>query len=458
MAHPSNFVAPMRTYVMLNSADTIYALSSGSLPSGVAVVRISGAGALTAAERLIGSPLPQKRQASLRMVNGRNGEMIDQALVLVFPGPNSFTGEDCVELQVHGSRAVIAAVFSELSEMSGLRLAEAGEFSRRAFENGKMDLVEVEGLADLLLAESEMQRRLAIEQSSGHLSALYDGWAKRLTHARAMIEAELDFADEEDVPDSVSAQVWIDVTELRGEITAHLQGGESAEIIRDGFRVTLSGEPNVGKSSLMNALSGRDVAIVTDIAGTTRDVLSVDMNIDGYLVHMSDTAGIRETDDVVEQQGVLRAIAAAERADIVLVLTDSDSVPEQDSLKFEATERLIIKTKSDLALVGTKPSGFDLEISTLTGQGLTELRNLIKEAITSRVGSASMLAPARARHKKRLEETLICVSDALNSQGADLAIRSEFLRLAASALGRITGRVDVEDLLGIIFSEFCIGK
>ncbi|WP_313616483.1 tRNA uridine-5-carboxymethylaminomethyl(34) synthesis GTPase MnmE, partial [Rhizobium sp.] len=310
------------------SSDTIYALSSGALPAGVAIIRISGPLAFEALLKLTGRELPDPRQVALGSIRDRNNEIIDQALTVIFPAPNSFTGEDCVEIHSHGSRAVMASIFTELDNLPGLRPADAGEFSRRAFENGKMDLLEVEGLADLLQAETEMQRRLAVEQSSGKLSALYDGWANRLTRARALIEAELDFADEEDVPDSVASQVWDSVSQLRDEIAGHLRSGGSSEIIRDGFKVALVGEPNAGKSTLLNALSGRDVAIVTDIAGTTRDVLSVDINLDGYLVRIFDTAGIRDTQDVVEQEGVRRAVLTAETADLVLVLQDNDSIPK----------------------------------------------------------------------------------------------------------------------------------
>lgn len=441
---------------MAHPESTIYALSSGRLPAGVAVLRISGTAAFNALSALIGPRLPSPRNASLKTIRNRNNEVLDQALVLVFPGPNSFTGEDCVEIQLHGSVAVVDAVFAELDAMPGLRPAEAGEFSKRAFDNGKMDLLEVEGLADLLKAETEMQRRLAVEQTSGRLSAVYDGWANKLTRCRALIEAELDFSDEEDVPDSVAAQVWDEVGKLHLEISQHLSASSSSEIIRDGFKVALVGAPNVGKSSLLNALSGRDVAIVTDIAGTTRDVIDVDLNIDGYLVRLYDTAGLRDTIDPVEIEGISRARGTAAQADLVFLLSDIDSEAQQIDTTGDTTV-IHLATKADLR-GGGDLTDCDLAISAKTGIGLDALRLAITSEIQKRVGSSHGLAPVRARHKKRLEETLNYVSDAQNSEGMDLAIRSEYLRLAAMSLGRITGRVDVEDLLGVIFSEFCIGK
>ena len=439
------------------ASDTIYALSSGSLPSGVAILRLSGPKALFALAILAGDPVPEPRRAALRTIRNYKGDVLDQALTFAFPGPQSFTGEDCVEVHLHGSRAVVSAVVDELSLMEGLRPADAGEFSRRAFDNGKMDLLEVEGLGDLLLAETEMQRRLAVEQSTGKLSDLYDSWAHRLTRARALIEAELDVADEEDVPDSVAKQVWHSMAVLKTEIEQHLAGAASAELIRDGFKVALIGAPNVGKSTLLNALSGRDVAIVTDIPGTTRDILSVDLNLNGYLVTVYDTAGVRDSTDVVEQEGIRRAVQTAENADLVLILHSFDSDSKQLTEKFTSRPLLRVRTKVD-AVTPSAIEVYDLAISATSGIGMASFRERLVQEVDERLGSATTLAPVRLRHKKRLEETIKSVSDALNSEDADLAIRSEYLRLAANSLGRITGRVDVEDLLGVIFSEFCIGK
>ncbi|WP_454852877.1 tRNA uridine-5-carboxymethylaminomethyl(34) synthesis GTPase MnmE [Rhizobium binxianense] len=438
---------------MKSSADTIFALSSGSVPSGVAVVRISGPRVRGIIEALLGD-LPAARFASYRTIRTRNGLVIDRGMVLFFPSPSSFTGEDVAELQVHGGKAVIAALFQTLEEFDGVRMAVEGEFSRRAFENGKFDLVEAEGLADLIAADTEMQRRLAMEQGSGGLSAIYDSWAKRLNRARALVEAELDFPDEEDVPGSVSDRIWADLSKLRREIEAHLAAAEAGEIIRDGFKVVIAGAPNAGKSSLMNALAGRDVAIVTNIAGTTRDVLQVDLDIGGYLVKLYDTAGLREAEDEVEVEGVRRARLALRDADLTLVLVDGSAPHPLAGLDL-AGRHATIATKSDLA----KPlGGYDLYISAKTGEGLPELRKLIGEAVARQVGGLSLAIPNRLRHKDSLSKCIDALDLAVGGTALNLEIRTEYLRIAGDHLGRITGRVDVEQLLGIIFSEFCIGK
>lgn len=429
--------------------DTIFALSSGALPAGLAVIRLSGNQAFTAAETLAGR-LATDRKASLRTIRGRNGAIIDQGLVVGFPGPNSFTGEDCVELHVHGSRAVVAALILELEQIDGLRLAEAGEFSRRAFENGKLDLVEIEGLADLISAETEMQRRLAVEQSFGGQSALYIDWAERLTRSRALIEAELDFADEDDVPGSVSERVWSDVGQIYLELLQHLETAKSGEIIRDGYKIVIAGPPNAGKSSLLNALANRDVAIVTERAGTTRDILHVDLDMSGYLVRFFDTAGLRESDDIVEVEGIRRARVAIEQADMILSLNEIDS-PALQNHEFSHANVLTVGTKLDAHAPADE---FDLCISTRTGDGLELLRETILRKITALwTGS---LVPNRARQVDALKDASNFIAEALN--GTELDLRAESLRAAASALGRITGRVDVEQLLDVIFSQFCIGK
>ena len=430
------------------TTDTIFALSSGSLPAGVAVLRISGPAAFPALMRLIGGRQPPPREAALRRILDREEQLIDEALVLTFPAPHSFTGEDVVELQLHGSRAVVNAVYSQLAALPGLRLAEAGEFSRRAFENGRLDLVEAEGLAELIVAETEMQRRLAVEQSFGRQSRLYDDWARRLTHARAMIEAELDFADEDDVPGSVGERVTADIAAVRTELEKHLEAAKGGEIIRDGFKVAIVGPPNSGKSSLLNYLAQRDVAIVTDLAGTTRDVLHVDLDLDGYLVRVFDTAGIRESSDVIEQEGVRRARQLINTADLVLYLEEIGWEPSQVPL---APNALRVGTKLDIQ---PRAPSYDICLSTVTGEGVGSLR----KSIVSRIQSAwdGSAAPMRGRQVALLQDTSLHLRSALEE--TELELRAEHLRRAGTALGRITGQVDVEQLLDVIFSQFCIGK
>ncbi|SCB21419.1 tRNA uridine-5-carboxymethylaminomethyl(34) synthesis GTPase MnmE [Rhizobium hainanense] len=439
---------------MVTMNETIYALSSGGLPAGVAVIRISGNLAFPIAGSLAGA-LPAPRQAGLKTIRTRNGLVIDRGLVLIFPGPASFTGEDCVEIHVHGGKAVVNALLQELSAFEHCRLAEHGEFSRRALENGKMDLVEVEGLADLISAETEMQRRLALEHAAGGLSGLYNAWADRLTRARALIEAELDFADEDDVPGSVSDMVWADMKRLRLEISDHLAGADLGEIIRDGLKVVIAGAPNAGKSSLMNALAKREVAIVTDIAGTTRDVLHIDLNIEGYAVKLYDTAGLRETDEIVEREGIRRALRTVADADLVLSLAEIGSEAQRNFPGFVG-KVLTIGTKADIHPGETNQ--YDLLISSATGSGLAELHELLRQDLQARSGMLSLALPSRLRHRTLLGESLRAVEAALASEDRGLDIRAEYLRQAATSLGRITGRVDVEDLLDVIFSEFCIGK
>ncbi|MGG6894658.1 MULTISPECIES: tRNA uridine-5-carboxymethylaminomethyl(34) synthesis GTPase MnmE [Rhizobium] len=439
----------------MNAANqTIYALSSGSLPAGVAVIRISGKQAMAAVESLVGS-VPAPRHAVLKTIRTRNGLILDRGLVLTFAGPASFTGEDCAEIHVHGGKAVVASLLAEIATFEDCRLAEHGEFSRRALENGKMDLVEVEGLADLISAETEMQRRLAMEHAAGGLSDLYENWADRLTRARALIEAELDFADEDDVPGSVSDLVWADMERLHSELATHLSGADFGEIVRDGLRIVIAGPPNAGKSSLLNALAKREVAIVTDIAGTTRDVLHVDLNIEGYAVRLYDTAGLRETDEIVEREGIRRALKTVADADMVLSLAEIGEPAQTDFVGFTG-KVFKLGTKADVH--GTAPGDYDLLISSTSGAGLKELHQLIIKDLQDRSSSLSLALPSRLRHRVLLTESLGALSAAIESESLGLDIRAEQLRLSANSLGRITGRVDVEDLLDVIFSEFCIGK
>lgn len=430
------------------TTDTIFALSSGSLPAGVAVLRISGPAAFPALMQLTRGTQPPPRKAALRKILDREEQLIDEALVLTFPAPHSFTGEDVVELQLHGSRAVVNAVCSQLAALPGLRVAEAGEFSRRAFENGRLDLVEAEGLAELIAAETEMQRRLAVEQSFGRQSHLYEDWTLRLTHARAMIEAELDFAEEDDVPGSVGERVTADIAAVHTELEKHLESAKGGEIVRNGFKVAIVGPPNSGKSSLLNYLAQRDVAIVTGLAGTTRDVLHVDLDLEGYLVRVFDTAGIRESSDVIEQEGIRRARQLIDTADLVLYLEEIGWESLQAPLSPHA---LRVGTKLD---IHRRAPSYDICLSTVTGEGV----GLLRKAIISRIQSAwdGSVAPMCGRQIALLRDTSLHLRSALKE--TELELRAEHLRRAATALGRITGQVDVEQLLDVIFSQFCIGK
>lgn len=436
--------------------ETIFALSSGALPSGVAIVRVSGATASAICQELAGD-LPKPRQAALRSIRSRNGLMLDQALVLWFPAPHSFTGEDCLELHLHGGRALVRVVLEELASFDNCRMAEAGEFSRRAFEHGKLDLVEIEGLSDLLAADTEMQRRLAVEQSSGHLSAIYEAWRGKLIDARALIEAELDFSDEGDIPGAVSDRIWGDMRAFLAELEKALDDLKTGEIIRDGFKVVIAGRPNSGKSSLLNALAGRDVAIVTEYEGTTRDILHCELDIGGYAVHFYDTAGIRETSEPVEREGIRRALGKMEEADLVLSLADSTS-PEDLVDVPDGLDVIQVGAKADLLTDSDTKPMVDILISSATGYGIADLKAYVLSRVEDKVGTFSLAIPSRLRHGQQLRDAIEEVQQAIGREDLGLEIRAEHLRRASDALGRITGRIDVEMLLGKIFSEFCVGK
>jgi tRNA modification GTPase len=437
---------------------TIFALSSGRPPAGVAVVRVSGGLARSALERITGR-IPSDRRAVLADFRNADGGVIDRGLALFFPEPASFTGEDCAEFHLHGGRAVVEALSGSLLAFDGMRPAEPGEFTRRAFLNGKMDLTEAEALADLINAETEAQRRFAVASAGGAQSELYAGWRKRIVHARAMIEAELDFADESDVPGSVSREVWADAEELAVEIERHIAGFHRAEMIREGFSVVIIGAPNAGKSSLLNALARREVAIVTDEPGTTRDLVQVALDLHGVKVIVTDTAGIREGAGKVEAIGIERAQASARDADLVIALEDV-AVPVRVALPEGRAEMLRIGSKADLLGANYErplPAGLDLLISVRTGAGLDALVEAIWTRADRAVGGGDYLLPARARHVALLNDAVRCLRAAL-ADGAGLELRAEELRRAGEAFGKIAGTVGVEEVLGVIFSEFCIGK
>lgn len=438
------------------SDDTIFALSSGALPSGVAVIRISGPATRATLTELCGR-VSEARHARLLSIRSRNGEALDRGLVLFFPAPASFTGEDSAELQIHGGRATVKAVLAALGAIDGLREAEAGEFTRRAFLNGKMDLVAVEGLADLVAAETEMQRRLAAEQAAGGLSKLYGSWARRLTHARAMIEAELDFSEEEDVPGSVAASIWQDMQRLCGEIVNHIAAAGTGEIVRDGLRVVIAGPPNAGKSSLLNALAKRDVAIVTDVPGTTRDVLHVDLDLGGFAVRLYDTAGLRETEDPVEREGIRRTHLSLSEAHLLLLLSDRPD-GGADIRELYQGPIICVGTKADQHAEPWPMGAADVVISAKTGSGISDLLSAIADHLPELSAPAALALPTRRRHLENLRAVKDNLDLAIRAVDRGLDIRAEYLRRAAHALGRMTGHVDAENLLDVIFSEFCIGK
>lgn len=440
----------------IDPLDTIIALSSGTLPAAVAVIRASGASARSLIESFIGH-VPRPREAEYCVLRDQVGNEVDRGLVLWFPGPSSFTGEDCVEFQVHGSRAVVDEVLATATAFDDVRLAEPGEFARRAFANGKLDLTAAEALADLIAAETDAQRRFALQQTSGSHRELYDGWRGRLLHARAMIEAEIDFADEDDVPGSVSDQVWTDVRAVVDEISTHIGEGRRGRIMRSGFEIVLVGRPNAGKSTLLNRLAGSDRAIVSSVPGTTRDVVDVRLDIGGYLVTIADTAGLRESGDLLEIEGMRRAVQRAGEADLVLHLSDSAEFDGAET--GESVSKWLVHTKSDLSV----PKVSDLRdaptfvVSAVTGDGMNGLVEAIKREIQRHLGVTNDIAPSRTRHMEHLEAALVALSDSAAEQNP-LEVRAEHLRLASDELGRITGRIDVEDLLGSIFSQFCVGK
>ncbi len=434
---------------------SIYALSSGRLPSGVAVVRLSGPHTRAALVAITGS-IPEPRVMRLGAICSPGGILLDNGLVVFFPAPGSFTGEDSCEFHLHGGRAVVAAVLEAVGSIEGFRHAEPGEFSRRAFLNGKIDLTGAEALSDLVSAETEAQRRFALMNASGAQSAVYKEWRRRTVQARSMIEAELDFSDQEDVPGSISNEVWTDMQAMVGEINRHVLCYRRAEILKDGYKVVILGAPNAGKSSLLNALAGRDVAIVTDEPGTTRDLVEVTLDLDGIKTTIVDTAGIREIAGTVEAIGIARAIELAASADLVLELRDLTN-PGASAAPEGGIDRIVVGTKSDL-LGGEMPVAYDFVISTKTETGLASLLAEIGRRAAAAAGNLGDVLPSRLRHIELLRQCVVALKEATEGGDRPLELRAEDLRRAGDSLGRIAGNVDVEDLLDAIFSTFCIGK
>jgi tRNA modification GTPase len=439
---------------------TIFALSSGRPPSAIALVRVSGSQAGKVVTALAGK-LPPPRMATRALLRGVGQRPIDDAVVLWFPGPASATGEDVAEFHVHGGRAVLAAVFAALSAFEDVRIAEPGEFTRRAFENGKLDLTEAEGLDDLIHADTDRQRGQALRQLKGLLGDRARDWRARIIEASALIEAGIDFSDEGDVPAELIAPALAKVRALLAEIEEVLAGQGRSERLRDGLVVAIAGPPNVGKSTLMNQLARREVAIVSPHAGTTRDIIEVQLDLDGYPVTVIDTAGIRETDDPVEQEGVRRARARAADADLVLWLSDSP----QAAIDHDGSAPIWkVRNKIDLAEAGRplaeagKPSQPSFQISASRGDGLPELINALVEFAQSYFGGSEAGLIGRTRQRKLLEDVVAALRRCLAVVGKGEELAAEELRSASHSLGRLLGRVDVEDILDVIFREFCVGK
>lgn len=450
----------------MNDDKTIFALASAPGRAGVAVFRVSGKAAVRVSERLCRpAGRPEPRVAALRKIAmPLTGEIIDRALVLYFPAPHSFTGEDVVEIHTHGGRAVINAVASALGGLPEFRLAEPGEFTRRAFENGKMDLTEAEAVADLVHAETEAQRRMALRQMDGALGRLYEDWRERLAQGLAWIEAAIDFSEEE-LPVAMIDEQAAALRILRGEIERHLDDGHRGERLREGFSVVILGPPNAGKSSLLNALARREAAIVSPTPGTTRDVIEVHLDIGGYPVILADTAGLRQASfngadahGKIEAEGIRRAWAHATDADLKIVAFDGATWPEKDAASeaLIGENAIVVVNKSDLLGDLGKNAEYPLFVSAKTGAGIDALVSRLEREIAAKFRGDSAPPLTRARHREALEE---CVSHLERAESAaQIDLMAEDVRLAMRALGRITGRVDVEDLLDIIFRDFCIGK
>ncbi|MDP6874825.1 MAG: tRNA uridine-5-carboxymethylaminomethyl(34) synthesis GTPase MnmE [Alphaproteobacteria bacterium] len=438
------------------SGDTIFAPATAPGRAGIAVIRLSGPGSGAALTAICGDgTLPVPRRARLSaFADPDTGEVLDRGLVLWFPGPDSFTGEDVAELHCHGGGAVIAALLAVLARLPGCRPALPGEFTRRAFQNGKMDLTQAEALADLVAAETEAQRRQAQRQMAGDLGRLYEGWRADLIGILAHLEAEIDFPDE-DLPQDILARQRPRLETLAGEISAHLDDGQRGERLREGCHMVILGAPNVGKSSLLNALARRDAAIVSAQAGTTRDIVEVYLNLGGYPVVLADTAGLRESGNAIEAEGVRRARARGAQADLKIVLYDCAATPEPGPAVLEmlGDDGILVANKIDRA---SAPPRQGLPLSIKTGEGLAGLLQRLEAEAGQRMADSGAPGLTRLRHRLGLEGCRDALMRGLEEREVELV--AEDVRLAARHLGRITGRVDVEDILGVVFGEFCIGK
>jgi len=442
---------------------TIYALSTGPGVSGVAIIRISGPEASSVLKSLTGKEIPKPRMATLRKINNINtSELIDEGIILWFPGPESYTGEDLVEIQVHGGKAVVLAVQEEISKVKNCRLAEPGEFTKLAFKNGKINLLKAESIADLISAETEIQRMQAVEIMKGKSSKIFNGLREKLLKILSFVEAKIDFP-EEDLPEENLTKIKQDSSEVLNEINKILNDQKVGEIIREGFKIAIVGPTNAGKSSLLNNLSNREVAIVSEIAGTTRDVVEAHLNIDGYPVVISDTAGIRDSKDEIEKQGIRLSLKKAENADLKLVVVDAQSVDLSgflnDLLKNDA---VLVINKSDLLKkkIDAEILKFNhVLISLKNNLNLDLLISKIKNNLKNKFISEEDILITRERHRQHLVQCVGHLKNFLNKNDKkDFDKAAEDLRLATRHLGMIVGKVDVEEILGSIFNDFCIGK
>jgi len=442
---------------------TIYALSSGPGLSGVAVIRLSGPNSSEVIQKLTKNKLPKPRSASLKKIYKIDkNELIDEGLVLWFPAPNSYTGEDMAEFHIHGSKASINALQSEISKFNDCRLAEAGEFTKIAFQNGKINLLEAESISDLISAETEIQRQQAIKLMSGKSSDKFNELRMRLLKILSNVEAKIDFP-EDDLPDNIIKNIKVETQKIKIEINKILNDQNVGEIIRDGFRIAIIGPTNAGKSSLLNYLSKRDVAIVSEVAGTTRDVIEAHLNLDGYPVILSDTAGIRSSKDEIENKGIKLALNRADEADLKLIILEPKSVDFKGFLKdLVDKDSIIVLNKID-----QDTDNIDMEIKNLNpipisikeDKNLDKLIHKIKEKLKNKLINLEDSLISRSRHRENLEQCLFHLNNFEKQKSEnDFDKAAEDLRLATRHLGMIVGKVDVEEILGSIFSDFCIGK
>jgi tRNA modification GTPase len=442
--------------------DTIFALATAPGRAAVAVVRLSGPRCGEVLEALTGKAVPAARRASLRRLKDAEGRVLDEALVIWTPGPGSYTGEDAAELHLHGGPAIVEGVIQALHE-AGLRLAEPGEFTRRAFENGRLDLAQAEAVADLVDAETQSQAKQALGQLGGALSRRYETWRAQLVQALAMLEAAVDFPDEE-LPADVAARARPPLEALLGEIGEALADEGRGRRVREGFKVALVGAPNAGKSSLLNALAGRDAAIVTATPGTTRDVIEVPLVLAGYRVLLADTAGVRDTDEAIEAEGVRRARAWAEDADLRLWVVDGSASDGawREAAGLAGGDDLLVLNKADLAPGADSAAVGDglerLSVSLKTGEGVAALKAGLEQRVVAALGGGETPLATRIRHGESLREAHARLSRALEELEPAVELAAEDVRLAARALARVTGRIGAEDILDVVFSSFCIGK